>query len=263
MVNFIQKSRRVVKYKSYEEAYAQCSSNAYQDEELCNMIADKTLAYIETLKVKPLLLKPSTVYLAFALNYVANTSGKKNISILDFGGACGAHYYEARNMVPDDIGLNWIVVETEQMTRSAISRGHAKGELSFVNRIEDVKGPIDFVHSSSTVQYVPAPYMFLQNLVDCNAKMMLFNRMMFNKNNADIITVQRSLLSANGPGKLPAGYSDRQVSYPHTVMAISKMYSTMQNGGYECLAEFDESSGTISLGNEQILGKGLLFVKKA
>ena len=164
-------------------------------------------------------------------------------------------------MIPDEIKLNWIVVETEQMVKSAISRGLAKGELRFASRIEDVTDAVDFVHSSSTLQYVPAPIDFLNRLIACNASAMLFNRMLFNKHDADIITVQRSLLSANGPGSLPPGYADREIRYPHTAIAIGKVMAAMQAGGYDCFSEFEETSGKISLGKEDVLAKGLLFLQ--
>ncbi|HET6225691.1 MAG TPA: methyltransferase, TIGR04325 family [Bacteroidia bacterium] len=262
VLDFIRKNRRVVKYDSYEEALSHCKANAYQNEELCNIIADKTLIHIESLKKIAITQNPTTVYLAFALNYFTNAYCKKSVTVLDFGGACGAHYYEVRGIIPRAISLKWVVVETEPMIRSAVSRGFAKGELSFMAQIENIEKPIDFVHSSSALQYVSAPYDFLKKLVNVSPKMILFNRMMFNKSNYDIITIQRSLLSSNGPGKLPPKYIDMPIMYPHTTMAIDKMNSVMTHSGYECLSEFDEPSGRFSLGKEEILGKGLLFIKR-
>jgi putative methyltransferase (TIGR04325 family) len=261
IIDYIRKNQKVVKYKTYEEALSQCSANAYQNEELCNMIADKTLIYIESLQ-KPYCFNPTTVYLAFALNFFSNSTSRREIKVIDFGGACGTHYFEVRNILPPTISLKWFVVETEQMIQSAMSRGLGKGELTFVTQIEDVNEPIDFVYSSSALQYVPSPYSFLKKLIGVGARMVLFNRMMFNKNNYDIITVQKSLLSSNGPGKLPSGYKDRPIMYPHTAMAIEQLNTSMLDNGYECLSEFDESSGMFFLGKEEILGKGLFFIKK-
>jgi putative methyltransferase (TIGR04325 family) len=262
ITDFIRKSQKTIKYKNYAEALSFCTMDAYQNEELCNMIADKTLIHIESLKKSPFALNPTTVYLAFALNYFVNAYDKKKITVLDFGGACGSHYYEVRNILPQTILLKWIVVETEQMIRSANSRGFANDELSFMARIEDTTDPIDFAHSSSALQYVPAPYEFLKKLIDIRAKMILLNRMMFNKNDYDIITIQRSFFSSNGPGKLPPKYTDKAIMYPHTTMAIDRINSVMMTSGYKCLSEFDESSGKFSLGKEKILGKGLLFIEK-
>ena len=41
-------------YLSYNKAMQVCSSDAYQNIELCNMIADKTFIYIDVLKKKTL-----------------------------------------------------------------------------------------------------------------------------------------------------------------------------------------------------------------
>ena len=261
VTDFIRRNRKIITYKNYAEALSFCTMNAYQNEELCNMIADKTLIHIESLTERPFTLNPTTVYLAFALNYFVNAYGKKNITVLDFGGACGSHYYEVRNILPETILLKWIVIETEQMIKSAISGGFANGELSFTSQIGDATASVDFVHSSSALQYVPAPYEFLKRLINVEAKIVLLNRMMFNKNDYDIITVQRSFLSSNGPGKLPSKYTDRPIMYPHTTMAFNRLNLMMAENGYECLSEFDEPSGKFSLGKEEILGKGLLFVK--
>lgn len=263
LTDFIRKSQRVIKYKSYEEALSYCTNEGYHNEELCRMIADKTLVYIESLKKAPFTLNPTTVYLVFALNYFINSSGKKNITVLDFGGACGVHYYEVRNLLPETTSLKWIVVETEQMVLSAKTKGLANAELSFIPHLENVTASIDFVYSSSTLQYVSDPYALLQNLTALKASTILFNRMLFNSTDEDIITVQRSLLSANGPGKLPLGYNDRSIKYPHFAMSFDKMNSVMNSNGYKCLSEFDESSGKISLGNTKTMGKGLLYVLKA
>ncbi|HEX2847745.1 MAG TPA: methyltransferase, TIGR04325 family [Chitinophagaceae bacterium] len=262
LTDFIRRNRKVVKYKTYQEALSHCTADAYQNAELCNIIADKTRIHIEGLKKRPFQLNATTVYLSFALNYFVNHRGKKNITVLDFGGACGAHYFEVKNTLPDTIRLKWMVVETEQMVASAIDRGLSGGELSFISSIDAVNDPVDFVHSSSTLQYVPAPFEFLQKLLSLKAKMMLFNRMMFNAGDKDIITIQRSFLSANGPGKLPPGYTDKSIMYPHTAISYDKINAAMGSGGYDCLSEFDEPTGSFSLGKENILGKGLLFIER-
>lgn len=262
LTDLIRRNQKVIKYKNYQEALSHCTADAYENEELCNIIADKTRVHIGQLEKRPFKLNATTVYLSFAINYYSNYSGKKNITIVDFGGACGAHYFEVRNSLPDTIRVKWMVVETEQMVTSAISRGLAKDELSFLSSLDDVKETVDFVHSSSTLQYVPAPFEFLQKLLHLNAPMVLFNRMMFNAGQEDIITVQRSFLSANGPGKLPPGYTDKAIRYPHTAISYNKIRKAMDMGGYDCLSEFDEPTGSFSLGKEEILGKGLLFIRR-
>ena len=110
-------------YENYSQAMSDCTSDAYQNIELCNMIADKTIIHIETLKERPFSLNPTNVFLLSAINQYINIYSKKNLKILDFGGACGAHYFEIRRFIPNDVSLKWYVVETAQMVKSAIDRG--------------------------------------------------------------------------------------------------------------------------------------------
>jgi len=261
VTDFIRRNKKIVRFKNYEDALSSCSNNAYRNEELCNLIADKTSIHITSLK-EPFTLNPTTVYLAFSLNYFVNAFGKKNITVLDFGGACGIHYYEVKKILPQTISLKWIVVETSQMVYSAINKKLVNDELSYTTDVENIKEPVDFIYSSSALQYVPTPYNLLKKLVAVKAKMILLNRMMFNKRNYEIITVQRSFFSANGLGKLPAGYSDKLAEYPHTTMSIDKVHLMMTDAGYFCFSDFNESSGSFLLGKEEILGKGLLFILK-
>ncbi|MBK7964355.1 MAG: hypothetical protein IPK10_02920 [Bacteroidetes bacterium] len=90
----------------------------------------------------------------------------------------------------------------------------------------------------------------------------IFNRMMFNEDDRDFVTVQKSYLSSNGPGKLPQGYQDKLISYPHTTMSFQKFNQTIINKGYECEWIFLESSGSHKIKNENISGKGMLYIKK-
>lgn len=64
-------------YQSYSEAMNACTSEAYQNIELCNMVADKTLIHIEKLKEKPFNLNPNSVFLSSAINQYINTFSKK------------------------------------------------------------------------------------------------------------------------------------------------------------------------------------------
>src|SRR5689334_22774276 len=68
----------------------------YENSELVDVVFRKTLAYNPPKEDWPDLVGASTV--------------------LDFGGACGAHYKEAQHYTPD---VRWAVVETPAMVRKA------------------------------------------------------------------------------------------------------------------------------------------------
>ena len=248
-------------YINFESAMRDCSSESYQNVELCKMIADKTVLHIASLNEKPCTVNQTNVFLLAAINQYLVVNATKEINILDFGGACGAHYFEVRSLIPRNISINWCVVETEQMVLSAMERNINSNELSFISSIDQIKKEIDFIHSSSALQYVDAPYFFIDLLLKVDADWLFFNRMMFNENDKDIVTVQKSYLSSNGPGKLPKGYSDRMISYPHTTMSILKFNEAILSKGYKGEWIFLESSGSHKIKNESISGKGILYVK--
>lgn len=249
-------------YESFSRALRECRSDAYQDAELCNVIADKTIVQKERLRQRPFSLRANNAFFLAAIHQHLNLHGARSLTVLDFGGACGDHYFELRRLIPSDVALKWIVVETEQMVRSARDRNLGNGELTFATSIADVRTEIDVVHSSSALQYVPSPYEFLRMLADIQARWMFFNRMMFNEDDRDFVTIQKSLLSANGPGDLPQGYTDRFVMYPHTTMSFTKFDRAIRDQGYEAEWMFLENTGSFQVGNERISGKGLLYSRR-
>lgn len=252
-------SRTVKEYPSYSQALRECSSDAYQDIELCNMIADKTRVQKELLQQQPYSLRANNAFFLAAIHQHLNLHSTRTVSVLDFGGACGDHYFELRRLIPRDVSLKWIVVETERMVTAALDRNLGNDELAFTSSISEIETGIDVVHSSSALQYVPNPYEFLDLLAGFKAQWMFFNRMMFNEDDREFITIQRSLLSANGPGNLPPGYEDRIVSYPHTTMSFKKFDTSVVARGYRPEWMFLESSGSYQIGTEKISGKGMLY----
>lgn len=264
LIKLIRRNReteRQREYDNYTLALEDCTVEAYQNIELCNTLADKTNIYLKQLNEKPFTLNPTNVFLLSAINQYITTFSADKINILDFGGACGAHYYEIRRFIPDRISLNWHVVETPQMVLSAIDKKLNNSELHFINSLTDINTKIDFIHSSGVLQYVPDPYLYLIKLIQLKANWVFFNRMMFNENDRDFITIQKSNLSSNGPGPLPEGYSDMVLSYPHTTMSFLK-FNTEMLKEYNLEWIFEELSGSYKINNERISGKGLLYIRK-
>jgi putative methyltransferase (TIGR04325 family) len=262
LIKLAKRLKNIEEYQDYAQAMQVCTQEAYQNIELCNMIADKTIIHASKLKEKPFNLNPTNVFLLSAINQYINIYAKKDLTILDFGGACGAHYYEMIRFIPKNISLKWIVVETEQMVKSATDKGLVNDELNFISSLKDINTKIDFIHSSCTLHYVPNPYEILNKLINLNANWIFFNRMMFNSKDRDFITVQKSLISSNGPGNLPEGYTDRKISYPHNTLSFQKFNLTFINNYYENEWTFEELSGSYQIGNEKIDGKGLLYIRK-
>jgi putative methyltransferase (TIGR04325 family) len=247
-------------FESYKDAQLYCTNDDYQNTELCNVIADKTLIFRNQLKNETSNLNATNVFLLAAILNETNNYQNKLFTVLDFGGACGTHYFEIRKYLPASLNLKWIVVETEQMVKSATEKKIHNNELIFTDSLNDLPY-VDFLYSSCAIQYTSNPYLFLEELLKLGAKSILFNRMMFNENDKDIVTIQKSFLSENGPGSLPEHYTDKLISYPHTTLSFRK-FSQKVLQTYRLNWMFNESTGTLKIVNESIIGRGLFYSKK-
>lgn len=84
--------------------------------------------------------------------------------------------------------------------------------------------------------------------------------MMFNENDKDIVTMQKSFLSENGPGPLPKNYIDKLISYPHTTLSYKKFSEiVLQKNRLNRL--FNESTGSHKIGTESVIGRGIFYSK--
>jgi hypothetical protein len=68
----------------------------------------------------------------FAVLLASQTSKMQNqFNVIDFGGACGTHYFQLRSYIPPEIRMDWIVVETTAMAKQA--QAFETEELHFVD----------------------------------------------------------------------------------------------------------------------------------
>ena len=249
-------------YSSYDDALKDCpTQKVYENTELCCVIGDKTKNFIKYSENKPYAVKASNVFLVNIIQTYFFENSIKSITILDFGGACGIHYFETRKFLGSNYSIRWFVVETPEMVRSALEHGLENDELHFIDNIEKINSTIDIVHSSSTLQYVSSWNEYLNQLIRKEAKYMLFNRMMFNENDRTFITIQKSKLTANGPGVIPEKYEDKDIFYPHTTISYNEFNKTIIQKGYDMEWSFEEYSGSYRINNEKIIGRGLLYKK--
>jgi len=262
ITGFFGKKEIIKEYNSYDDALKNCpTQKAYENTELCRMIGDKTINHIKKLDNKPYALNAVNIFLVSIIQKYLLEYQTKDILILDFGGACGAHYFETKRFFGQKINLKWIVVETPEMVNSAKEHGLENEELFFVDSLIKINSSIDLVHSSGALQSVPDWLEYLKRLVGFNAKYMLFNRMMFNENNRTFVTIQKSRLSANGPGPIPEKYKDKDIFYPHTTISYNSFNEIIMENGYGLEWSFEEHSGSYQINREKITGKGLLYKK--
>jgi putative methyltransferase (TIGR04325 family) len=258
IIKILKKQKKLAEYENYNEALKNCG-NGYENNELCQMIGDKTVIYKKTLLQKPYSINATNAFLVSALYQYCRLFSKNEINVLDFGGACGTHYFETRRFFQKNINLCWNIIETQEMVKSAKEHGLENNELHFFDDLTKISVPIDFIYSSGTLQSVPDAYEYLTKLIEIKADFILFNRMMFNENDRDFITIQTSKLSTNGPGKIPDGYVDRIIKYPHTTLSYKKFTEKLEKQ-YKLEWMFDERSGLLNINNEKVIGKGLLYI---
>lgn len=247
------------RYKNYTEALAACSKDGYENQKVVEVVTLKTLRYRNELNQKEI---PTSINAtnAYSLVGLLLSVGRENqINVLDFGGAAGAHYFLARSILPESRKLNWVVVETPAMAERAGALLESN-ELHFtadLNEAREWLSHVDMLHTSGTVQCVPDPYEQLQQLINIKADYMLLNRLGLTQGDHDVITIHKSQLSWNGPGPLPAGIRDEEVSYPFTFPQES-IFRSMLNKSYKEIAVFKDTSGIFQVAEESIVGMGLI-----
>lgn len=244
-------------YATYEKALDHCTDRGYNNVDIVNVVLEKTK------HLRDVLQKGESVHLtatgAYSLCSLLGSIESQEINVIDFGGACGAHYFLARATLPYSFKLRWLVVETPEMAQTAKSVFSTE-ELRFSSNLGEAAASmkrVDLLHTSGTLQCVDKPYDYLRKLVSMSASHILFNRLGLSKGRHDIITVHESRLSSNGPGPMPRGIPDRKVRYPFFFPEESKFYAALGES-YDVVMTFDDPSGAFPVGDEPIVGVGLL-----
>jgi putative methyltransferase (TIGR04325 family) len=129
----------------------------------------------------------------------------------------------------------------------------ADAHLKFFDNIDDAKnnlGSVDLVLTSGALQYCPHPLRFLRELTEVGAKDIFITRTPFNDSERCLISIQVSKLSENGPGPLPLGFDDKEISYPITFASRYEVEKIL-NEKYEIKFSINEDKGTFSAGNKK------------
>lgn len=213
---------------------ALASCDGYESGRLVEVVFRKTLALRDSLDSLPTLeanlLRPLT-----ALSLV----GKSGIRVLDFGGACGAHFFVAHKLSP--LELEWRVVETPAMAERA--RRLESESLRFFDLVEKASEGFlpDLVFSSGALQYTPEPLDYLRRLAGVGAPLLFLTRLELSESSGEV-KVQSSMLSANGPGRMPEGVQDCEVRYPVNVVSRRKFEDVLAES-YRVAARVGEEGG--------------------
>jgi len=227
-------------FESYEDALAVCKSG-YEEDDLVNVVYEKTRLYRDLLLVQhPFVAEITSLRTLIALSLAIRGN---ELKVIDFGGACGAHYFLSKSVFGKRINLRWHVVETPKMVSKAV--GLEDGQLKFYDDLQKAKlaiGHADLVFSSGALQYVPRPYEFIEQLIECSADNIFITRVGLSTFPKEVVIVQKSNLSANGPGPMPQGMRDEVVQYPATFVRKDRFEEILgQNYSLDIL--FNEDKG--------------------
>jgi putative methyltransferase (TIGR04325 family) len=250
-------------YSSYAEALADCTVDGYENNAIVDVVVEKTVRYRNELLASkaPLQIDATSAYTVCSI--LASIGSSRQIKVLDFGGAAGAHYFLVRSILPSSFELSWIVVETPAMVEKAEAL-LSNEELHFSDNLDHAAnqlGRIDLLHTSGALQCVDSPYEYLRTLVGLSAEFIALNRLGLTRGGHDVITVHQSWLSWNGPGPLPEDFVDAKVAYPFVFMRETTLMNVVQEN-YRALACFEDASGIFPVNNEPILGMSLLMRRR-
>jgi putative methyltransferase (TIGR04325 family) len=256
------KAHSLPEFSSWDEALKKSTERAYEHNKLTKLIYEKTKAYRDNLSSNIISINNSEIQTLTALGIALSSQRQsKKLTVIDFGGACGAHFFLAKTIF-DTIEFDWRVVETFGMVKYA--RDLESNELRFYSDIEEAIANTDLihlVHSSGTLQCISKPYSVLQRLVNIKANYMLLSRLGVTPEPAEIITIHRHMMSEDGPGSAPEDFKDEICIYPFQYPVRDKINNILSEG-YDIEFICDDPSGRFSVGSHEIIGLSYFLKKK-
>lgn len=255
------KNKRLFKktYHSFGEALDNCKSHlGFEQDDLVRIIVKKTGAIQKKLFVE----KDDTFShhtITTLLCSVAFRDGALNV--LDFGGGSGLHFYYFKSVFGDSIKVKWCVVETPMMCKYVTEM--QSDELMFFDNIADASAAmdsVDLVFSSGALQCVSNPVESITELMALGAQYMILSRLNLIADHDTVITIQRSLLSENGQGKLPEGFTERWVEYPNTILNEDIFLETIAPQ-YAIRMKYPDHTGVYKVNTYQVKGYSALLKK--
>lgn len=235
-------------YNSWEEALAACGNEGYAEDNILERTLQSTLkvkngeAVFERDSVLFDRIEYSFPLLACLLKIAA--AQDNTLSVVDYGGALGSHYFQNRTFLQPVTIRQWVVVEQEKHVKAG-NRFISEGPLRFEQRLEDISGA-NVLLSSCMLPYVERPYEYACKFADSGIEYILLDRIPISAENRDRLTVEIVP---------PQIYAAR---YPSWFLCESKLLAVFQEK-YELVVDF---VSPIDHANIPSVYKGFLFMKK-
>jgi putative methyltransferase (TIGR04325 family) len=240
-------------YPDFQSALAACG-DGYNDADIADVIAFKSALPVDKREVSPEQAINSILSIAMA----ATDIRERPLTVLDFGGGCGFHYFRVRAAL--NVPLQWAVVETPTMASRAFKV--AQGQFAVYSGIDEAAaalGRIDLVHASSAIQYVSDPLATLQALASLNARYFMLARFPL-WHNPQVVGVQISTLAGNGIGPMPPNIPNRQIQYPVTFTNLADVVRVLDR--YDLALATPSPSSQYNVRGQPVPGITLIFRAK-
>ncbi len=172
------------------------------------------------------------------------------LSVLDFGGALGSVYFQYRQLLDKNAGVNWNVVEQGHFVDFG-QKELQDNELLFYYTAQEIvnKTNVDVLLLSSVLSYLEEPYKMLNALMELSIKYIVIDRNLFLANEERLTKqiVPKAIYEA---------------SYPCWILNEKKVLETLSSK-YELVNTLDPYNGLqVDLGDKKAYFKGHILKLK-
>jgi putative methyltransferase (TIGR04325 family) len=237
-------------FPDFTAALAACGPG-YNDADIADVVAHKTAPPVDHRMYAP----EQAINSILAVGIAAAEVTDRPLTVLDFGGGCGFHYFR---VVPSiRTPLRWAVVETATMAERAAQLAEGRFQVfTDIAAAAEALGRIDLVHASSSIQYVPEPLETLKTLAALQAK--YFGLLRFPAwGRPPLVGLQTSPLSENGIGPMPPNIANRLVTYPVTFTNFDDVVRIL--AGYEIAMSTVSASAAYEIRGQRVQGLNVIF----
>jgi putative methyltransferase (TIGR04325 family) len=240
-------------FPDFAAALAACGPG-YNNSDVADVIAYKAAIAVDHRQFAP----EQAINSILAIGIAAAEIPDRPLTVLDFGGGCGFHYF--RTVPSIRTPLRWAIVETPTMAERANRLAQGRFEVfTDVGAAADALGRIDLVHASSSIQYVPDPLETLKTLIALHPR--YFGLLRFPAwGRPSLIGLQTSPLSLNGIGPMPPNIPDRMITYPVSFTNFDDVMQLFVD--YEIAMTTASPSSTYEIRGQPVQGLSIVFRAK-
>jgi putative methyltransferase (TIGR04325 family) len=237
-------------FSDFATALAACGPG-YDNAVIADVIAYKTAIGVDPRNFAP----EQAINSMLALGITAAEITERPLTVLDFGGGCGFHYFRVTAAMQSQ--LRWAIVETPTMAQRAMKLGEGRFRVfTDIDAAATALGRIHLVHASSAIQYSPDPLETLRALARLQARYLMLARFPV-WSRSQLVGVQTSPLAANGIGPMPPEIADRQVRYPVTFANFDDVMRIMDS--YEIAVALPSPSSNYTVHGQHVQGISMIF----